>query len=93
MRLFKTFFITADDFFWAGWWDIKKEGSFCSVVDGSPLTRNSYAPWGLGEPNGREIENCAAVMKNGKWKDLPCDRKTCAACCIREPPHYTMRGK
>ena len=82
----------APKFYWTGWWDYPSEGTFTNVNNGSLLSENNFAPWGLGEPNGKYYENCAVVTENGMWKDFSCKLKTCAICTIKDPPVFTMKG-
>ena len=84
--------LSVPNFFWAGWWDAPREGTFLSIDNGTELTPGNYAPWGLGEPNGKRFENCAAVTENGMWKDFSCNLKTCAICCMKNFPVFTLRG-
>ena len=80
--------------FWAGWWDQPLEGNFSNVNDDKDIIGpNDYAAWGLGEPNGDRIENCATLNSLGFWNDAGCNLKFCTFCEFGEAPIYVMRGK
>ena len=84
--------LLAYKWFWAGWSDQDSEGTFVNLNTGEPLTDSSYARWGLGEPNGNSMENCATIRPVGYWNDNACFEKTCSFCEFGEPPIYIMRG-
>jgi hypothetical protein len=81
---------------WAGWWDQYSEGTFTDMNDiSSKLNSSTYKPWGLGEPNGNQIENCAEIAKSQEWKwnDISCERTACVICKIDFIPNFIMRGQ
>ncbi len=87
-------FQSTDNWYWAGWWDRPREGTFENVNnEDQRLTNDKYSLWGLGEPNGNRQENCATVRTLGFWNDMACGLKTCAFCELGESPIYIMRGK
>ncbi|XP_034994324.1 mannose-binding protein isoform X1 [Zootoca vivipara] len=57
--------------------DIQTEGRFV-YLNGAPLR---YTNWKQGEPNNYgNKEDCVAVLDDGLWNDLDCERKTLIVC-------------
>lgn len=56
--------------YWLGLSDRDNEGGW-RWLDGAPL---GFSSWGRGEPNGGRSQNCAALLPDGRWDDLGCER-------------------
>ncbi len=82
----------AYQYFWAGWSDADNEGTFVNANTGEVMTEDMFSDWGLGEPNGKTMENCATIRTMGYWNDHACFSSTCGFCEFDEPPIYIMRG-
>ncbi|KAL8622279.1 hypothetical protein ACOMHN_043802 [Nucella lapillus] len=56
---------------WIGLEDILEEGQFGWV---STRAKAAYTNWGHHEPDDRHgAEDCAAILSNGQWIDIPCE--------------------
>ncbi len=82
------------DGYWVGWWDRPSEGRFVDVNSMSSLAPDGYQPWFLGEPNGREQENCAISWTEtvSNWNDARCDLEYCGFCRLEFAPVFILRG-
>ena len=81
--------------FWAGWNDLKVEGTYKNALSGKELMEeDGYWPWYPGEPNGGVLENCAVVwpIRNG-WNDYMCFQEAYGYCKVRPRPILIMRGE
>ena len=81
--------------FWAGWNDLKDEGTFANALSGKELKEeDGFWPWYPGEPNGGILENCAVVwpIRNG-WNDYMCFQEAYGYCKILPRPILIMRGE
>ena len=78
---------------WTGWWDEEKEGEIVSIPSSQPLSKQPFAPWYNGEPNGDIFQNCVALGKDGQWYDVSCADKFCDACQIQTVPTFVMKGR
>ena len=60
---------------WIALWDHNQEGEWISAINSSKLLQtNDFQPWEPGEPNGRTIENCAALKRTGMYRILCVDQ-------------------
>ena len=59
---------------WIGISDLIDEGTFRYQSNGEPIPfPNRSAPWKSTEPNDhRNNEDCAVIMRDGKWNDFSC---------------------
>ena len=81
--------ISATTTWWIGISDSIDEGTFRYQSNGEPVPfahysdvqfHNGMDPWLSKEPNnGNGNEDCV-VMDDGKWNDVPCDKKTFSIC-------------
>ncbi len=79
--------------YWSGWWDEPQEGVMTVPVTGEVLTEDTYAPFGMGAPNGHELENCVGVSAlRGIYNDEFCYKKTCGFCDLEASPKMQIRG-
>ena len=53
---------------------------------------SSFVKWQKTQPNGKEIEKCVKVWKDGFEYDTPCYHKYCFACQIKAKIRFTLRG-
>ena len=61
---------------------------------GENLTASDYQPWYLGEPNGKDVENCGMSWSNfNAWNDAPCENEVCGFCYLERAPVFTLRGR
>ncbi|XP_023321235.1 perlucin-like protein [Eurytemora carolleeae] len=63
---------------WIGLNDLGNEGNWLWQHSRSNLTSGKFSSWGLGEPNGTYLENCAAMSYgslNYRWSDLGCGKR------------------
>lgn len=68
--------VRAQDY-WIGFDDRAREGTFV-WPDG---VERAYTDWNDGEPNNAGNEDCAQLRRdNGRWNDLPCDRRLAVIC-------------
>ena len=78
---------------WLPWSDREEEGVWQHVEDGRPPI---FTDWGVGQPNGRRVQNCACLRKfNGyRWDDCACDTYFLPSICRRQegPPILRLRG-
>ncbi len=80
-----------DSRFWNGWWDQPQEGTFTNVNTGEAL--DGFQPWYLGEPNGKNMENCGIVwVTKNMWNDQGCEFKMCGFCELEKAPDIVIRG-
>ena len=77
---------------WTGWWDQPQEGEMVSIPTSEPLSEQLFAPWNSGQPNGKRMENCVSLFRNGNWRDSPCAQKMCVACQIPTTPIFALKG-
>ena len=72
---------------WLGVSDVAEEGTFVTI-DGEPL---AWSQWAAGEPNDWQGhaegggEDCAQLLANGLWNDMPCDQTMLPICEDRCP--------
>ncbi len=63
--------------YWIGLDDLEEEGTF-AWPDG---VERPWSNWNDGEPNNAGNEDCAHIWaRNGRWNDLPCDRRQGIIC-------------
>lgn len=61
---------------WIGYSDAAMEGSYVWAAGES-----SYVSWGMGQPDDAGgNEDCAVMLADGAWNDLPCDAKRPFVC-------------
>ena len=51
-----------------------------------------FQPWGSGEPNGNERENCGVINSDNEWEDWPCSSQHCIICESPSHINYIVRG-
>ncbi len=79
--------------YWAGWYDEPTEGQYEDADSGSPLTKQMFQAWYLGEPNGDTLENCAMVwIARNAWNDVSCSHQYCSFCEFEEAPDIQIQG-
>ncbi len=79
--------------FWNGWWDKNSEGDFVNVNNQASLSQREYQPWYMGEPNGKDQENCAQTSTGQRtWNDIVCSAEQCGFCHLSKAPSFTLRG-
>ncbi len=85
-----------EQWFWSGWVDKDQDANFHNVNDQVEILENQmFQPWKMGEPNGYELEKCAAVTISSMgnlWTDKMCGEKTCSFCDIPESQAFILRG-
>ena len=80
--------------YWAGWYDIPREGFFSDPNTGELLEDMPFRPWYIGEPNGHTLENCAMVyVARNAWNDARCTKQYCSFCEFESSPDIEIRGK
>ncbi len=75
--------------FWLGLTDASVEGTWvwsdnasagkassCSAAQSG----NLYCSWAQGEPNDNQNEDCAQVLSDGRWNDIPCSNTLQTVC-------------
>ena len=85
--------------YWCGLTDVKENEVWLNVNNDEEL-EDGERPWLLGEPNGRDQENCVetklTVSENKNvsgWNDDSCvNRNKCFFCHFQKRPEYTLRG-
>lgn len=61
---------------WIGYSDAETEGTFVWAAGGG-----SYINWGMSQPDDAGgAEDCAEMVADGTWNDLPCDAKRAYVC-------------
>ena len=95
MFMIYTIYICFSAHFWAGWNDLKEEGTFADALTEKVLRKeDGYWPWYPGEPNGGTLENCAVVQaKRDAWNDFMCFEKVYGFCQIQPRPNLILRGR
>ena len=79
--------------YWNGWWDEPNEGTYTNVNTGEELAKDAFQPWYMGEPNGKNMENCAIVWaRRNFWNDQGCEFKMCGFCELEKAPDIVIRG-
>ena len=77
---------------WIGYSDKKSEGAWEWVYSGNGAT-STYTNWNAGEPNNQGgSEDCATMMKEGVWDDMPCEETRNAFFCGFGKNFYTLNS-
>ena len=57
------------------------------------MTLETFQPWSIGQPNGKEIENCGVINSDiNEWEDWPCSSHHCIICDSPSHITYVLRG-
>ena len=81
--------ISATTTWWIGISDSIDEGTFRYQSNGEPVPfahysdvqfHNGMDPWLSNQPNNGNGINEDCVVHDGKWNDVPCDKKTFSIC-------------
>ena len=85
--------------YWCGLTDEKTDGVWLNVNNNEVL-ETAGRTWHLGEPNGRDQENCIETWLTvtekrnlSEWNDQSCENSNkCFFCNFQKRPEYTLRG-
>ena len=80
--------------YWLPYSDEKKEGVWLDQNSGEPM---EYTEWIPGQPNGRDSQNCVAVVlaispPDNTWNDASCTDNYCTLCSRPSQPILRLRG-
>ncbi len=60
---------------------------------GEALAKDAFQPWYMGEPNGKNMENCGITWATrDTWNDQACETKMCGFCELEKAPDVVLRG-